>query len=72
MPAYPPASVTTVVNAEHCDTGGPWGMWLLVSGSQVRLKRMPGKARELSIFTEGSGETQELCEARVRMLAGAP
>ena len=48
------------------------GMWLLVSGCQVRLKRMPGKARELSIFTEGSGETQELYGAGVGMLAGVP
>ena len=47
-------------------------MWLLVSGSQVRLKRIPGKARELCIFTEGSGETRELCGAGVGMLAGAP
>lgn len=33
---------------------------------------MPGKARELSIFTEGSGETQELYGAGVGMLAGVP
>ena len=46
-------------------------MWLLVNGRQVRLKRMPGKARELSIFTEGIGETQELCGAVVG-LAGVP
>lgn len=36
------------------------GMRLLVGGSQLRLKRTPGKARELSIFPEGSGETQGL------------
>ena len=41
-------------------------MWLLVSGSQVRLKRMPGKARELCIFTEGSGETQGAMWGRSR------
>lgn len=36
------------------------GMRLLVGGSRLRLKRTPGKARELSIFPGGSGETQGL------------
>lgn len=36
------------------------GMWLLVGRSQLRLKRMSGQARNLTVSPEGSRETQGL------------
>lgn len=54
MSVHPPAPVTKVVTAGQTHTGHG----ALSGRSQLRLKRASGKAGELSVSHEGSGETQ--------------